>query len=52
MEAREFVYGNTGVGVGREAGPFHRCGTKQGWEELGWHLLSKLDILSLPCFHQ
>lgn len=36
--------GNTG-----NAGPFHRSGTKQGWEELGWHLVPKLDILSLSC---
>lgn len=35
-----------------EAGPFHRCGTKQGWEEVGWHLVPKLDILSLSSFYQ
>lgn len=29
-----------------EAGHFHRCGTKQRWEERGWLL-----ILSLSCFH-
>lgn len=31
-----------------EAGPCHRCGTKQGWEELGWHLVPKLTYCLCP----